>query len=120
MRPQLNWIPRALAILFIGFLGIFAFDAFGEGLGIVETIQAFLIHLIPAAIVACAFAIAWCWEAAGGLLFIGLSLLYLVRAWGRFHWSAYALISGSALLIGVLYLASWWNCRSASRPDAQR
>jgi hypothetical protein len=110
--PRLIWIPRTLGILFIGFLGIFAVDVFGEGLGAVETIQALLIHLIPALIVACAFGIAWRWERVGGLLFLGLGVLYLVLSWGRFHWSAYAVIAGPALLIGSLFLVCSWNRRT--------
>jgi hypothetical protein len=40
-------------------------------------------------------------------MFIALGVLYLVMAWGRFHWSAYLLISGPLFLVGVLFLINW-------------
>jgi hypothetical protein len=93
--------------LFIGFVGIFAFDVFGEGQGVLETIQGFVIHLIPALLIAGALAISWHWEGIGGLLFIGLGVYYLARTWGHMHWSAYVLIAGSELVIGLLFLVCW-------------
>jgi hypothetical protein len=49
------------------------------------------------------------------LLFIGLACLYVARAWGRFHWPVYVLMAGSALLVGFLFLTSWWNRRTSSQ-----
>lgn len=106
-QQWLWWLPRVLAILFTGFLGIFALDVFGEGHGLLETLVGLLMHLLPAFLVALTLALAWRWEVPGGLLFIGLGMFYLVRFWGRFHWSAYALIAGPALLIGCLFLLHW-------------
>jgi len=36
----LYWAPRALSVLFIGFLSLFALDVSGEGLGFWQTAQA--------------------------------------------------------------------------------
>lgn len=54
-----------------------------------------------------ALAIAWRWEWAGGILFIGLGAEYLVMAWGRFDWPAFLAISGPLFLVGCLFLANW-------------
>jgi hypothetical protein len=103
---MLFWTPRLLSILFAIFISLFAFDVFGEGYGFWATILALLMHLIPTGIVLLVLALAWRWEWIGGLLFIGLGLLYLARFQGQ-HWSAYVALSGPLFLIGVLFLLNW-------------
>lgn len=108
----LHWSPRVLCVAFALFLSVFALDVFGEGLGFGRTILALLIHLIPTWLVLAALAVSWKWPWAGAGLYVGLGLLYLIWSWGRFHWSAYALISGPLFLIGGLFLADWLLTRS--------
>lgn len=103
----LFWTPRILTIAFILFLGLFALDVFGGGQGFVKTALAFLIHLIPNFILLGILIVAWRWEWVGAVLFIGLGIFYLVETWGRFHWSAYAAISGPLFLMGALFLLNW-------------
>ena len=107
MKRVLFWTPRALCILFAVFLSVFALDVFGEGLGFWETILALLIHLVPVYVVIIVLVIAWRREWVGAVLFSALAVSYVVAAWGRFHWSAYASISGPLVLIGVLFLFNW-------------
>ena len=107
MKRVLFWSPRILCILFAAFLSLFALDVFGEGLGFGETILALLIHLVPVYIVVIVLIVAWKWEWVGAVLFTLLAALYMIQAWGRFHWSAYALISGPLILLGVLFLFNW-------------
>jgi hypothetical protein len=102
----LFWAPRVLGVLFAGFVSIFALDVFGQGYGFWGTIAALFMHLIPTMIVLVALAIAWRWEALGGILFIALGAWYLT-SWPRFHWSAYLAISGPLVLIGGLFLIRW-------------
>ncbi len=47
----------------------------------------------------------------GGLLFPALGAFYIIAFWGRFHWSVYAIISGSLFLLGGLFLLSWKSRR---------
>ncbi|NNF56814.1 MAG: hypothetical protein HKN04_01095 [Rhodothermaceae bacterium] len=70
----LFWAPRGLGIAFAVFLGVFALDVFGEGLGAWETALALLIHLVPTGLVVLALLAAWRqgWVLFGPLLFIGL------------------------------------------------
>jgi hypothetical protein len=89
------------------FLSLFALDVFSEGYGFWEAILALLIHLIPVYIVVIALGIAWRWEWVGAILFIALALFYLVWSWGRFHWSAYLVISGPLVLLSILFLFNW-------------
>jgi hypothetical protein len=106
-RRLLFWTPRILTIVFILFLGLFALDVFSETQGFFRTALAFLIHLIPNFVLFGVLLVAWRWEWVGAVLFTGLGVFYLAETWGRFHWSAYAAISGPLLLVGVLFLLNW-------------
>jgi hypothetical protein len=110
----LFWAPRILCLLFIGLISLFALDVFEEHRSFWDTTIALLIHLIPTGILLVILAVSWRWELVGGLLFPALGAFYLIAFWGRFHWSAYAIISGSLFLLGALFLLSW-NSRRQSR-----
>ena len=107
VKRLLFWTPRILCILFAVFVSLFALDVFGEGYGFWGTMLALLMHLIPTFVILIVLAISWRWEWVGGIMFIALGALYLVTSWGRFHWSAYLLISGPLFLVGVLFLINW-------------
>ena len=111
MERVLVWMPRILAILFAGFISLFALDVFGVGYGFWESIAAFAIHMLPTALILIALALAWRWEWLGTLLFAALGAAYLVMAGGQFDWIAYAIISGPAFLISALFLISWIHRR---------
>ena len=113
MQRALFWSPRVLCILFAVFVSLFAVDVFGEGYGFWKTILALLAHLVPTAILLTALFVSWRRGWIGAILFVGLGVLYLVTAWGRFPWSVYALMSGIPCLVGLLFLADWWFGRSA-------
>jgi hypothetical protein len=109
MRPRvrrlLYWTPRVIMILFAIFVSVFALDVFDAGYGFWGTLFALLMHLIPTALILLALAIAWRWEWVGGLLFVGLGLLYTVMA-GEFWWWS-LLIAGPLFVVGALFLANW-------------
>lgn len=117
MRRVLYWAPRVLGIVFAGFISLFALDVFEEHQGFGPTLVALLMHLIPTALVLGVLAIAWRWEWVGSVVFTALGCLYIATAWGRFHWSAYAVISGPLFLLGGLFLANWLK-RGALREAA--
>ena len=106
-KRVLFWIPRLLCLAFAAFISLFALDVFGEGLGVWRTTLALLMHLIPTFLILIVLAVSWRWEWVGAVLFTALALLYLILFWGRFHWSAYAAISGPLCLVGVLFLLNW-------------
>jgi len=85
MRQLLFWTPRILGVLLGLFVGLFALDVFNEGRGPWETALAFAIHLIPAAIVLGAVAVAWRWEPAGGAPFLALAVAYAVMTGEMIH-----------------------------------
>jgi hypothetical protein len=106
-KRLLFWSPRALCVLLAVFLSLFALDVFDEHIGFWKTILALVIHLIPTWIVLGVLVIAWRREWVGAILFNVLALAYLIRAWGRFHWSAYVMISGPLCVVGILFLLNW-------------
>lgn len=101
------WAPRILTILFAIFISMFAFDVFGENGGFWKTMLAFLIHLIPTFIIIITLIIAWKKEWVGTVLFLGLSVWYIIMAYGKFPLMTYVLICGPMILIAVLFLISW-------------
>jgi hypothetical protein len=113
------WAPRILGLPFAVFIGILAVDVFGAQLGFWSTLLALLIHLIPTWIVLIVLALAWRRGWIGGVVFPALGALYLVMLWGKFHWSAYLVIPGSLVLLGILFLTEWLSRRTYTDP-AQR
>jgi hypothetical protein len=104
-RRILVWTPRALVILFAGFLSLFALDVFGEGHGFWGTFLALTMHLVPTAIVLAVLALAWHWEWIGAAGFGSAGLLYAATAWRHPSWVL--TISGPLFLIAALFLVSW-------------
>jgi lysylphosphatidylglycerol synthetase-like protein (DUF2156 family) len=104
-RRILVWTPRALVILFAGFLSLFALDVFGEGYGFWGTFLALTMHLVPTAIVLAVLALAWHWEWIGAAGFGSAGLLYAATAWRHPSWVL--TISGPLFLIAALFLVSW-------------
>lgn len=94
-------------MVFALFLGLFSLDVFNEGYTLWEAILALLIHLVPVYIVLIVLVIAWRWEWVGAVLFFALALFYLIMSWGKFHWSAFLMISGISVLVGMLFLLNW-------------
>jgi hypothetical protein len=96
------WVPRVLGIGVALFIGMFAMDAVREG------VLAFLLHLTPAFALLGVVALSWRWPWIGGLVFSGLALLYALNVT---RWDWIVVISGPLLLVGVLFLLSWYHGR---------
>jgi hypothetical protein len=114
MKRLLFWSPRALALVFAGFVSLFALDVFGAGQSVGETIVALLIHLIPTYVIVVALIISWRRDWAGAILFPALALAYPLVFSTTFHWSVYAVMMGPPLVIGALFLAAWVSKRRAA------
>lgn len=107
----LFWLPRFLGIAFAAFLASFALDVFGEGYTFGRTMLALGIHLIPAAIIALTLVLAWRFEWAGFVLFLGMALFVWLTNAGRSPASHAVTLVFSALLfvLAGLFLANWLN-----------
>jgi hypothetical protein len=110
-KRLLYWAPRALGIFYALFVSLFALDAFDANLPFAKLLLAFAIHLIPTGILVVVLAFAWKWEWLGSVGFIALGLLYMWITRLRFPVMVYFVLSGSAFLIGLLFLANWLSRR---------
>jgi hypothetical protein len=99
------WTPRVLGILMCAYLGMFALDAFDGGGGLLRTLVAFGMHLIPALVLLVVVIVSWRWEWVGAIVFIACALVYAY--WARAHPSWVALIGGPLLIVGLAFLQSW-------------
>ena len=106
------WAPRLLAVAVSLFLGVFALDAFGSETSFVQALPDFLLHLVPAAIVAAVVALAWHREWIGAVLCTALAVAYAVMA--REHLSWIAAISGPFLVTAALYGWGWLHRSGAA------
>lgn len=102
----LRWTPRILSLLFVGFISLFALDVFGEYRGW-ELILALFMHLLPSFVLLVAIALAWKYDILGAIVFCGFAVLYIIWAGLDRPWTWYALISGPATLVGILYFVNW-------------
>jgi hypothetical protein len=110
-----HWIPRALCIIAILFVSMFALDSFAPGLTIWEQIGGFLIHLIPTYILVAALIVAWNWEKIGGIILmvigLGLSPFVFSMNWHRTGsiWIALGIvlvINIPFVMVGALFIIS--------------
>lgn len=95
MKKLYYWLPRALAILYIIFISLFALDVFGEP----QWFLALLIHLIPSFIFVILTIVAWKYEKIGGCLFLLAGLLMFV-----FTNFESMIISVPIIIIGALFI----------------
>jgi hypothetical protein len=113
-KRALFWTPRALSIVFIAFLSLFALDVFDEHLGLWRTVLALTMHLVPSFVLIAALVLAWRWEWIGAALYGAAGSLYVwwvvamsrpVPPAMRLIWIL--MIAGPAFAIAGLFLANW-------------
>jgi hypothetical protein len=106
-KQLLYWAPRALCMLFIAFVSMFALDVFGEGEGFWRTLAALAIHLVPSFVMLAALILAWRWEWIGAVLFAAIGIFFgmIVRG-GPITKAMFVLPS---LLTAVLFLWNWMH-----------
>ena len=97
MKKIFYWLPRVLSVLFIAFVSLLALDVLGEP----QWPLALLIHLIPSFILIIMMVIAWKYERIGGIIFIGVGIIFSV--YSRFR---SLIIVIPIIILGVLFLVS--------------
>lgn len=114
-RSLLHWVPRLLGILYVAFISLFAFDVWGMGGNFRQELAAFLVHLLPAYLIAGALIVAWRRPWLGGILFLllatGFGLFF-----GRQEVSTLLLMAVIPTIIGLLFLADGCLARAELRP----
>ncbi len=111
MRRLLVWAPRLLALVYAGFLSLFALDVFKPPVDTWQEALALFLHLAPALVVLGVLALAWRRPWIGAIVYPILALVHLAVGWGRLHWLAFVVIGGPLVLIGVLFFVA-----GAARP----
>lgn len=107
------YAPRVLSLLFVAFLSLFALDAFSSPFEW-HMLVGFAIHLIPSIVLLIALIIAWKYDWVGAGIFFGFALWYVWEAGFDKPWQWYAFIAGPALIVGILYLVSWFVKKETS------
>ena len=82
-RGVLFFAPRVLTIVFALFMSVFAPDVPGETKGVLQTLTALALHMMPALVVVGLLVLAWRWEWIGVIAFAGLAVSYIGVMWGR-------------------------------------
>ncbi|MBU0758678.1 MAG: hypothetical protein KKF44_11525 [Nanoarchaeota archaeon] len=98
------YTPRVLSVFYLLFISMFSFDVFGEGYAFWEMILGFFMHLLPSFVLLTITIIAWKKEKLGGILFIGLSIIFTVFFKTYMEIISFLLISFPLFFIGVLFL----------------
>ena len=101
----LLWAPRVLAVMVCMYLATFALDSFSSATGVLRSLPAFGMHLVPVLALLVVVVIAWRWEWAGALVFTCLAVGYAFMA--RAHPTWIAAIALPLLVVGILYTLSW-------------
>ncbi len=109
MARLLYWTPRIAGILITLFVGMFAFDEFSAGNSLWQTLGFFLMHLVPALIMAGVLAAAWRQEMVGFWAFLLLALYFarLIFSGNFIDFGSLLVFSGPMLLIALLFGANW-------------
>ncbi len=108
-------VPRLGLFLFAGFVGLFALDVFGAGYDALGTLIALFMHLIPTFSLLTVAALAWRWPLVGAVACAGWAAWWVAFFGGAFAASVWAILVGSPLLIGVLFVLDWARTANSSR-----
>jgi len=86
---------------------MFSLDVFEQAHSVKEIAVGLFMHNIPAFVLGLVLWGAWKREWIGAVVFGGLGIFYIVMAWGKFDWTAYAMISGPLFIMSILFLLGW-------------
>ncbi len=101
----LFWAPRALSILFIAFVSLFALDVFGEAHGFWQTLVALAMHLIPTFVMVAVLVVAWRREWFGAVMFTACAIVFAFIVRGPF-WVK-LIFAMPCFITAWLFLVNW-------------
>jgi hypothetical protein len=111
----LYWTPRAIAILFLLFLGLFSFDVFDSCTSLFNCYFDLLMHSIPVFVLAVLIVISWKREIIAAWTFFIAGLLYVCSVLATiikdgfhfYYFSWIAIIALPTFVIAWLFLMNW-------------
>jgi hypothetical protein len=115
-RDIVLWAPRIVGLGLALFLSLFALDAFSDPRGLLATVIALLMGLIPALITLAAVAIGWKHQGIAAIIFLVGAVFYAALALDHPDWIL--IITGPLVLEAVLFYLSWRQSKH-KRPTAQ-
>lgn len=116
----IHWAPRIISILAIGFITMFATDAFNSPETFTNQLKDFFIHLIPTFILLGILLLAWKKELWGGIVFaalgLGLAPFIYLHNFSLNHsiltsLSVILVINGPFILTGFLFILSHFTMK---------
>ncbi|MDN3655337.1 hypothetical protein QWZ08_06865 [Ferruginibacter paludis] len=118
---QFHWIPRIICIIAIGFVSVFAADAFESNHSVWQQLLTFFIHLVPSFILIGFLYVSWKWEFAGGILFTAVGIIMtpiiFLHNYNTNHFSLVQcmeiilLITFPFIIAGILFIISHFRAR---------
>ena len=99
----IQWLPRAIVILYIAFISLLSLDVFEE-YAFPEVLIALFIHLIPAFILIALLVLAWKKPKIGGICFILLAIIFTFFFHTYQDTMTFFILSGMPFLAGLFFL----------------
>lgn len=107
LNSAIYWAPRALGVVYVCFLSLFALDVFEAGQPLGAILVGLAMHLVPSALVLLVVIVAWKHELLGAMMLAGAGLYYAVEA--RDHPTWILVVAGPVFLLAALFVVSWWT-----------
>lgn len=108
-RDVVLWAPRIVGLGLALFLSLFALDAFTDYRGVLATIIAVMMGLVPAIITLAAVLIGWKREGIAAIIFLVGAIFYSANALEHPNWML--IIAGPLVLESALFYLSWRQSR---------
>jgi hypothetical protein len=112
-KSPLFWVPRIIVMLGIVLVMAFSFDVFEGNDPSGAKLLALLVHNIPALALGASLVIAWLWELAGGVLYVGLFIAscFLLRPFPGYPLNL--LVIAPFLAAGILFIIHYFKTRKS-------
>jgi len=97
------WTPRFLGILYLLFAVLVNLQVLSSP---VFANMPLMAGFLPSFVLLFILLVAWRWEVAGGIFYLVVGAIYMIVAWGNTNPVAHLLVSGLALVTGILFVAN--------------
>jgi len=115
MNKFIIWAPRAISIILIIFISLFAFDGFVPGTTGYEKTLSLAIGLLPAIILTLALILGWFFKLAGGIAYIslGIAMTFFFNTYQSDL--SFLTLSSPVLVVGILFILSYFYEKATPR-----
>ncbi|MDO8367208.1 MAG: hypothetical protein Q7T20_10450 [Saprospiraceae bacterium] len=108
-RIFLTWFPRILALIFAGFISLFALDSMEAHQTFFQQMGHILAHLVPTAAVLAALWLAWYRRIIGGLVFMMLGMVFTIHFATWRQTGLFLMFSMPLFITGVMFIFSRYS-----------